>query len=210
MSKIYIHNKISNKNIIKIYFISIIPLILYGIYKNGFMLYQKSLITPIYMLKPILFLIIPFIITILKNIITKKYQKIDYEVFYWTCIGLFIPYNFNLLIYTALILILNILMIITKEKIDLKPFCIILVFIIRILTNISYLNPLEEMNVYSYNIFDLLFGKSIGGVFATSTVLATLTLIIMIFTKYYKKEIPIISMIVFIKIIISYTIYNHI
>ena len=40
----YIHYKNGKKELINLYFIAIIPLILYGIYKNGILLYINDLI----------------------------------------------------------------------------------------------------------------------------------------------------------------------
>ena len=40
----YIHEKNDNKRSVFIYLISLIPLIMYGIYKNGILLYQNHYI----------------------------------------------------------------------------------------------------------------------------------------------------------------------
>ena len=67
---------IKNNNSIEkmsyIYLLSLLPLILFGFYKNGISLYIKDYVNILGMLKPLLLILCGFIIGILVNIIYEK------------------------------------------------------------------------------------------------------------------------------------------
>jgi len=62
----------SIKRICYAYLISLIPLILYGFYKNGINLYIKNYIGLLEMFKPLLFVLIGALIGIIVNVIYNK------------------------------------------------------------------------------------------------------------------------------------------
>ena len=57
-SKVFLHNKENIAKIIKRYLLCLIPLVLYGLYKNGFLLYSRDLISLFESFKIIILLLI--------------------------------------------------------------------------------------------------------------------------------------------------------
>ena len=197
MNIVYDHKNINNKNILFRYFISLIPLILYGIYKNGLLLISSFGIK--YTLKSILIIILPLIINLLFNFLKEKKVNITYNTFYWACIGLFIPPSINMPIYTISLLIFNLLALFKAYKVNwplIFKLCLILVLII--IDKYSYLNILETISQYSFSIIDYIFGRSVGGIASTSIIWAVTSYIILASSGYYKKDIPIIFATVYI------------
>ena len=64
MNKVYLHFHKNLKSILVCYFCSLIPLVIYGIYKNGFLLYQKDYISILGLFRPLYFVLIPFLFNI--------------------------------------------------------------------------------------------------------------------------------------------------
>ena len=83
----------SIKRMSYIYIISLIPLILFGFYKNGISLYIKDYVNIVGMLKPLLFIIIGFLLGIIVNIIYEKiihkevtfYEKKNCNIVFVVC-----------------------------------------------------------------------------------------------------------------------------
>ena len=72
MKNVYIRNENSILRISLIYILSLLPLIGYGLYKNGIYLYQKGFVTILGLFKPLLFIITGCILGALVNIIHAK------------------------------------------------------------------------------------------------------------------------------------------
>jgi len=106
--EVFIHSKNSLKKNVINYIILLIPLYIYGIYKNGIILYTKDLINIFSIFKLLYLLIIGIVGYILKNIIFKKKVHLDYEFLSLFIIPLFMPYNINYFICILFIEIKNI------------------------------------------------------------------------------------------------------
>ena len=61
----------------------------------------------------------------------------------------------------------------------------------------SYLNILESKNIYSFNIFDMLFGRNIGGIASTNIIFGLIIYLLLCLFTNIKKEIPIVSYITY-------------
>lgn len=201
MNKVYIHSKNTIDKYVLKYIYGLIPLVLYGIYKNGIILYNANLINFLSIFKLLYLIIISLIIYIIFSIITKRKLKFNLELLSILIIPLFMPYSINLLLYSISLLVLLFIdhylsKILKYNNISFIILGIILVLVI--FNSYNYLNPLELTNNYLYTFLDLLFGRNPGGI-ATSSIIIGIILIIYysIFT-IYKQNIAISSIIVFL------------
>ena len=201
MNKVYIHSKNTIDKYVLKYIYGLIPLVLYGIYKNGLILYNANLINFLSIFKVLYLIVISLIIYIIFSIITKRKLKLNLELLSILIISLFMPYSINLIIYSiSLFVLLFIDHYLSKIlKYNNISFIILGIILILVIFNkYNYLNPLELTNNYLYTFIDLLFGRNPGGI-ATSSIIIGIILIIYysIFT-IYKQNIAISSIIVFL------------
>lgn len=201
MNKVYIHSKNTIDKYVLKYIYGLIPLVLYGIYKNGLILYNANLINFFSIFKVLYLIIISLIIYIIFSIITKRKLKLNLELFTILIIPLFMPYSINLIIYSislfGLLFIDHYLSKILKYN-NISFIILGIILVLVIFNSYNYLNPIEQTNNYSYSFLDLLFGRNPGGI-ATSSIIIGIILIIYysIFT-IYKQNIAISSIIVFL------------
>lgn len=195
------HSKVNNKkNIIK-YLIALIPLVLYGLYKNGFLLYQRNLIGLFGLLKPLLIIIVSILINAGVEFIFTKKIKIDYSYLNVVILALFMPPSINLLIYILVLFgglfLVNVLN--KRFKFNNIAFLKLLVIIgVLIFSKYTYLNSAEELNIYAYNVFDMIFGRNVGGINSTNIFLSLIIYSYLSYDCIYKRSIPLISYLVYL------------
>lgn len=171
----------------------LIPFIIYGIYKNGYLIYQKNLISLLGIFKPLFLCLISILIKFGIDYIKNKKIKIDYNLVYVLLISMIMPYNINIFLYIVLFLIFYILSLFLDKYLKINKVCFIYLIIILIhflLNDFTYLNPLEEKFNFSYGFLDYLFGKNIGGISNTNIFLSLACYIYLLNNFYYKKDIP--------------------
>lgn len=190
----------------------LIPLILYGIYKNGYLIKQKGLINTFYIFKPLYLIVISIIIKILIDLIKDKKINIDYNLVYVILIPMIMPYNINILLYTICFIILYILSNILEKYIKFNKVCFIYLVIILInfiFNEYTFQSILEQNYTYNFNFIDLLMGRSIGGISSTSILFSLLAYIILLNNYYYKLDIPFIINITYLSLTIIYFIFTN-
>ena len=180
---VYFHEKLDLKKYIIRYIICLIPLYLYGFYKNGIVLYNKDYISFLSMFKIFYLLILSLISYFLTNKILKK--KINFDLVFLSLfiIPLFMPYHINIILYFLIIFI---------SLLFRKYYNVALIILILSLFS-NFLNPAEEANIYAFSTWDLLWGRNIGGIGSTSIILGILISIILIFTNNYKYLVEIVG-----------------
>lgn len=198
----YIHNPKDQNHLLKSYFIALIPLLCFGIYKNGILLYINNLINFQNILIPIYFYIISIIIGISVSIIAKE----DFKENVLVCLicSASISINTNMIIYPILLFVVLFIVNYLKPKIKLtfNYTALIRIFLVLslLLNSYSYLNIGEKLNKFNYNYFDTFIGYSVGGIATTSMLLVLFALVILSFNKFYKKEVAIFSSLSFVLI----------
>lgn len=204
MNRIYINSKITIDKYILRYIYGLIPLIIYGIYKNGILLYNLNLINFLEIFKILYLLIISLIIYTIYCLIFKKKIKLNLEVLNILIIPLFMPPSVNILIYTITLfigLIINhYLSKVLKYNNTTFMILFILLFLI-IFKNYNYLNLAEATKSYSFSFLDLLFGRNAAGIASSSIIIGLLLIIYFSIFTIYKKEITLSSIISFILLI---------
>lgn len=201
-NRVFFHNKVNIKNIVISYLLCLIPLILYGIYKNGILLYTRDLISFLSIFKIIYLLIISLLIYILVDILIFKKKEIwTLDLLFLMIIPLFMPQNINLFVYGISLFISFLISNVLERKIKFNKmaFCkLFIILVLVVINNYTYLNPAENLNIYSLNYWDLLWGRNIGGIASTNIILGILILILFSVLNNYKKIIAICSISAFI------------
>lgn len=183
--------------------ISLIPLIIYGFYKNGILPYLNQDTSLLGLFKPLLFPIIGFLSGLVVDFLKKQKRKSEYletkNALYGLIICMTLPINSSLIITTLLITtslsIIEVIPIkISSLNISKSLFSILFILIF----NVSFLNATENNHLVLYSISDIFFGRNIGSVCATSIFWLLISYFYLCFDFYYKKEIPIYIIITFI------------
>lgn len=185
------------------------PLLLYGLYKNGFLIYSKGLIGFIEIFKSLYLVLISLIIKIVIDLIRYKKIKIDYNLVYVILVSLIMPYNINYLIYIVGFIILYIISLFIDKYIKINKVCLIYLGIILInflINDFTFITPLEQNYSFSYEFIDLLVGRNIGGISSTSIFFSLIAYIVFINNYYYKKDIPLTINMTYLLLIIVYSI----
>lgn len=209
MNKIpFLHYKKTKKDLINSYFIALIPLLIFGIYKNGILLYQNDLINFSKIFIPIYFYIISIIISIFISFIYK--ENIKENILISLLLSASISINTSMLIYPILLFIgLFISKYIYKRfkiTFNTSSFTRLLLILSLLINSYSYLNIGEKLDKFNYNLLDIFIGHGIGGIATTSALILIFSLIVLALNKFYKKIIPIIASLTYILIIFIYII----
>ena len=212
-------NKSDNsiKKITLTYIISLLPLILFGFYKNGISLYIKKYISILEMFKPLIIILLGFMIGVLVNIIyekkiNKNKDNIKDIIFsslhpiYGILIGCISSINTNIILFSIVtFIVLLISKFIKNTKINyIALSSLIIFFIMNIFGKFSFLNIYEVSNKFNMNAIDYLFGKGSGGIVTTNILLLIISYIILYNSNIYKRNIPIYSFISFLLLTIIY------
>ena len=212
-------NKSNNsiKRITLTYIISLLPLILFGFYKNGISLYIKKYVNILEMFKPLVIILLGFLIGAIVNVIyekkiNKNKDNIKDIIFsslhpiYGILIGCISSINTNIILFSLVtFIILLISKFIKNTKINyITLTSLIIFFIMNIFGKFSFLNAYEVSNNFNMNTIDYLFGKGNGGIVTTNILLLIISYIILYNSNIYKRNIPIYSFISFLLLTIIY------
>ena len=169
--------------------------VFYGLYKNGYLIYQRGLINKIWLFKNIYLVLIAILIKIGYDLIKNKKIIINYDFVYLVLVSMIVPYNTNLIVYTIVLTITYIISNILEKYFKFNKVCsmfLIIYLVNGLIINFSYDNLLEANFAYSFSLFDILAGRSIGGISSTCIILSFISYIYLVNTLYYKKEIPLV------------------
>lgn len=212
-------NKSDNsiKKITLTYIISLLPLILFGFYKNGISLYIKKYVNILEMFKPLVIILLGFLIGAIVNVIyekkiNKNKDNIKDIIFsslhpiYGILIGCISSINTNIILFSLVTFIILLISKFTKNtKINyITLTSLIIFFIMNIFGKFSFLNAYEVSNNFNMNTIDYLFGKGNGGIVTTNILLLIISYIILYNSNIYKRNIPIYSFISFLLLTIIY------
>ncbi len=211
MNNIFKYNKSSVAKLDLLMIYTLIPLLFYAFYKNGLHLYIKSIVELIYIIKPVLIIIGSGLLGFLLTIIFKKYHFKYQLILSNLLISLCVSININIYLYFIALLIMDIIFIVGLRKIKIN-FVALSVIIITLVTylvsNYTFLNHYEEININTYNLLDYIIGRSIGGLGTTSILLIIGSLTILAFNFYYKLDVAITGIIIYILCGMWYLIVN--
>ena len=190
-----LHNSSDKTDLIKKYYLALIPLILFSIYKNGILLFNNNLISFSKVLIPIYF----YGISILVGFLVSKILRDDIKENILICliISCTISINTNILFYPIVLFtslfIGKIIVNKTKIKFNVESFVRLILILALLLNAYSYLNIGEKLNKFNYSFLDIFIGFGPGGIATTSAFITIISLIVLSSCRYYKKAIAIAS-----------------
>lgn len=202
--------------------ISLIPLIIFGFYKNGISLYIKNYVNIFGMFKPLLFMVVGLFIGILVNVIYEKMINKNNDNLIEIVFSSFHPIygmlvasvsSINTNIFLFIIVTFAVLFIskfIKNNRVNYVALAsLIIFFIMNIFHKFSFLNVYEASNNFNLDAIDYMFGRGSGGIFTTNIILLIVSFIFLYNSKIYKKNIPIFASISFAILTVIYCIFNN-
>ncbi len=222
MKDVFIKSRINLKKINIYLFISLLPLIITGFYKNGINLYTNHLIGFKEMFKPLIFDILGFIIGISVNIIHERvFRKnkdnlfsimfTSFHPFYGLLIASVISINTNIFLFIIItFLSLMISKFFKSSSINIVALTsLLIIFCINLTGDFSFFNKLESQNDLNLVALDYFLGKGSGGINATCVFCLIISLLILCNQSFYKKNIPLYSTIIYVSCMVIYSIITN-
>lgn len=193
-----LHYRKDKKTLVNSYFLALMPLLIFGFYKNGILLYQNGLIKSINMFLPIYFYGISVIVAVIVALIMR--EDIRENVLIGLVASCSVSINSNMLMYPIVLFVGLFITNYLRKKFTFNKDALIHIFILLALLfgTYSYLNIGEKLGTFNYDLFDVFLGHCSAGVASSSLFMVLIGLGILSINKYYKKEIPISAGISFI------------
>lgn len=196
----YLKNKYNESKISLYFFISLIPLICFGIYKNGFKPYFVGVVDIFSIFNLLLIVLIPLFIIMLFCFIKKR--KLRLNDFYMYTAVLFMPCSLNFLFFSVCFFIFFMLSNLNFKKN--VPFNVLLILFIYFVTfvfgDLSMANSIEATNSFKYSYLDKFIGFNVSYLFSSSFLFNVISFIYLCSKPYFKKIIPIISFLLYLNI----------
>lgn len=199
----------SIKEIVKENVLLLIPLMLYGFYKNGFLIYERGLVNGFISLKPLWLILISVVIKWVGDIFKTKKLKLewDYNLLCLVLLSMIMPYNINISVYIITLFISYIASLLLDKVLKYNKICLIYLIIMGVncfFNDFSYLNLLEQKLAFSFSGIDLLMGRCVGGISSTSIIISLGIFIYLTYNFYYKKDIPITINLTYLFLVLAY------
>ncbi len=185
--------KLSTKDLVLREIYLLIPFIFYSLYKNGYLIYSKGLISGVMIFKIIYLVLISMGIKFVLDFIKYRHLKIDYNLIYAILVPMIVPYNINLVLYSIVFLISYLISFFLSKYLKWNAICFSYLLIILgeyLIFGLDFRTPLEINYEFSFSLVDLLMGRLTGGIASTSIFFSLLAFTILIYNFYYKKDIP--------------------
>lgn len=191
-------NKIFGINLL--YILSLIPVIIFGYYKNGYLMNKNGYMT---LFKSTQYFVIPVIIIILSYIFEAYYylgiKKEEDNAHVFNSI---VPYA-NTLCYLVcgpmdylwltipIIIVLDIILKFVEDKISINQVALFKILLFIILSALGWYNNAnlyEAARDITLDVSDYFIGRGVGCIGTTSALCTLIGFVILIFNSYYKKD----------------------
>jgi len=222
MQSVYLKSDWSIRKISKYLLLTLIPLVLGGFYKNGISLYLNDYVNAHQMFRPLIISLIGFTIGILVNLIYEYLIRRKKDTFLNTVFSSFHPVyglliasvvsiNTNILLFTSLTFALMLFSKYFKRiRINVVAlFALIIILIDSLGGSYTFLNAREVATTLHPSFFSYLLGMGTGGINTTYLIFLILSVIVLAHQDYYKKSIPLFSMITYGVCIIFYGLFTN-
>lgn len=183
-------HKLSIINLPTKYFFIIFILLVFGLYKNGFLLISYGYGNYKILVNLIVNIILGLGLGLLYDKLLKQNNFINTAIFLLLLL-IIMPISVSPLIYTILVVIyLSIDYFTRKFSFNIIALVKVISFILlNFLNRYNYLNLLEQSGQFNYNFMDTLVGYNVSAIYTSSFILVIAAIIFLLFDKYYKKEI---------------------
>lgn len=198
----------------------ILPMIVYGIYKNGIYLYQNNYTSLFGMFKPIIIILgsalIASIINILYEVVIKSKRGSlkdilfsSFTIEYAILISCVMPISINLIIYFSILAIILFASKFTNDRINTMSVVFLIIYAISYFTTgFNYANSYEASKLFSYNLMDYFIGRDIGGIASTHIIFLLVALFGLYITNNNKTNITISSIVSLLIVLFIISLFN--
>ena len=188
------------KKIISYLYISIIPLLIFGFYKNGIKSYDG-----IYTLHPLILDLVGFASgTLVSIILEKKKPLTSFYPFYGLLSASLVFPNTSIIVFGLICFIsLFIYKKINKNNVNIVCVIALIVILISNFYETSYLNLVINSNT-NLDGLDYLLGKGSAGLNASCTLLSLTSYLYLSTKAFYKREIPLYSFLTYSILMVIY------
>lgn len=196
----FVREETNIKKIISYLYISIIPLLIFGFYKNGIKSYDG-----IYILHPLILDLVGFASgTLVSIILEKKKPLTSFYPFYGLLSASLVFPNTSIIVFGLICFIsLFIYKKINKDNVNIVCVIALIVILISNFYETSYLNLVINSNT-NLDGLDYLLGKGSAGLNASCTLLSLTSYLYLSTKAFYKKEIPLYSFLIYSILMVIY------
>lgn len=196
----FVREETNIKKIISYLYISIIPLLIFGFYKNGIKSYDG-----IYILHPLILDLIGFASGALVSIILEKKKPLtSFYPFYGLLSASLVFPNTSIIVFGLICFIsLFIYKKINKNNVNIVCVIALIVILISNFYETSYLNLVINSNT-NLDGLDYLLGKGSAGLNASCTLLSLASYLYLSTKAFYKREIPLYSFLTYSILMVIY------
>lgn len=196
----FVREETNIKKIISYLYISIIPLLIFGFYKNGIKSYDG-----IYILHPLILDLVGFASGVLVSIILEKKKPLtSFYPFYGILSASLVFPNTNIIVFGLICFIsLFIYKKINKNNVNIVCVIALIVILISNFYETSYLNLVINSNT-NLDGLDYLLGKGSAGLNASCTLLSLASYLYLSTKAFYKREIPLYSFLTYSILMVIY------
>lgn len=196
----FVREETNIKKIISYLYISIIPLLIFGFYKNGIKSYDG-----IYILHPLILDLVGFASGALVSIILEKKKPLtSFYPFYGLLSASLVFPNTSIIVFGLICFIsLFIYKKINKNNVNIVCVIALIVILISNFYETSYLNLVINSNT-NLDGLDYLLGKGSAGLNASCTLLSLTSYLYLSTKAFYKREIPLYSFLTYSILMVIY------
>lgn len=196
----FVREETNIKKIISYLYISIIPLLIFGFYKNGIKGYDG-----IYILHPLILDLVGFASGALVSIILEKKKPLtSFYPFYGLLSASLVFPNTSIIVFGLICFIsLFIYKKINKNNVNIVCVIALIVILISNFYETSYLNLVINSNT-NLDGLDYLLGKGSAGLNASCTLLSLTSYLYLSTKAFYKREIPLYSFLTYSILMVIY------
>ena len=196
----FVREETNIKKIISYLYISIIPLLIFGFYKNGIKSYDG-----IYILHPLILDLVGFASgTLVSIILEKKKPLTSFYPFYGLLSASLVFSNTSIIVFGFICFIsLFIYKKINKNNVNIVCVIALIVILISNFYETSYLNLVINSNT-NLDGLDYLLGKGSAGLNASCTLLSLASYLYLSTKAFYKREIPLYSFLTYSILMVIY------
>lgn len=194
----YIHDKNDLKSYVIKYILCLLPLYIYGFYKNGILLFINDYTNVFGMFKVFYLPLLSVFAYFITNKILKVDFKIDLLFLSLFIIPIFMPSTINLFVY----FVINFLFLLFRKVYNTA-------LIISILSLLgTFQSSIDNPSMYAFSTWDLLWGRNIGGIASTSIILGLIIFIVLSFINDHKYLVSISGLFSFILLCVVFKEYS--
>ena len=196
----FVREETNIKKIISYLYISIIPLLIFGFYKNGIKSYDG-----IYILHPLILDLVGFASGALVSLILEKKKPLtSFYPFYGLLSASLVFPNTSIIVFGLICFIsLFIYKKINKNNVNIVCVIALMVILISNFYETSYLNLVINSNT-NLDGLDYLLGKGSAGLNASCTLLSLASYLYLSTKAFYKREIPLYSFLTYSILMVIY------